>query len=323
VSDPDTPVDTAADVTLAQDDVAQFLSMMSAERGAAENTLDAYRRDLEQFTLWRSRAKLGVTAITTDHMTRYSGFLAAEGLAVTSRMRKLSVLRRFFAFLEAEGLISDNPVEGLVAPKRAPKLPKILSVSEVDQLLATAQAAIALTTDRRERLRALRLYALIEMLYATGMRVTELVSLPRAVLRGDDRVLTIVGKGGRERLVPLNPTAQQALADYLAAELEQMGPRSPSRWLFPSSGDTGHLTRQRLGQELKDLALAAGLPPTRVSPHVLRHAFASHLVDRGADLRAVQQLLGHADIATTEIYTHVLQERLMRLVTEHHPVAKR
>jgi integrase/recombinase XerD len=201
----------------------------------------------------------------------------------------------------------------------------VLSVAEVDRLITAAEERTRSVTGR-ERVRALRLHALLEMLYATGMRVSELITLPANVLAGDPRVLTIRGKGGRERLVPLNDAAQAALARYLAIGENgepDVSRRIASRWLFPSRGAAGHYTRQRLGQELKDLAETAGIDPERVSPHVLRHAFASHLLDRGADLRSVQQLLGHADISTTEIYTHVLEERLKQLVFRHHPLAAR
>jgi integrase/recombinase XerD len=193
-----------------------------------------------------------------------------------------------------------------------------LSVAEVDQLIGAAEARV-MGQEGRDMFRALRFHCLIEILYATGMRVSELVGLPRAVLRGDRRVLTIKGKGGRERLVPLNPKARDALDRYLAVS----GRFDNSQWLFPSKSAEGHVTRQSFAKDLKDVTVEAGLDPERVSPHVLRHAFASHLLDRGADLRAVQQLLGHADISTTEIYTHVLQERLKKLVNEHHPLAKK
>ena len=211
-----------------------------------------------------------------------------------------------------------DPAAGLAGPKRQRPLPRTLSIADVDRLIETAARRIG-GQDGRALFRALRFYCLLEMLYATGMRVTELVSLPRAVLRGDRRVLTIKGKGGRERLVPLNPAARDALDRYLAVS----GRFDNSPWLFASKSAEGHVTRQGFALDLKDLALEAGLDPERVSPHVLRHAFASHLLDRGADLRAVQQLLGHADISTTEIYTHVLQERLKKLVNEHHPLAKK
>jgi integrase/recombinase XerD len=217
---------------------------------------------------------------------------------------------------------ADDPCSAIDSPRLGRPLPKILSLAEVETLLETAKQASEKAADGAAKRRALRLYAALETLYATGLRVSELIALPRNVLTADDRVLTIKGKGGRERLVPLNDTAREVLAAHLAAvrEDEAKG-RGVSPWLFPSSAG-GHLTRQRFGQELKALALASAIDPARVSPHVLRHAFASHLLERGADLRTVQQLLGHADISTTQIYTHVIEERLRRLVEQHHPLAQ-
>ena len=304
--------------------VEMFLDMLAAERGAAANTLAAYRRDLVDFLTFLERREVRVADTGPGEVRRYLQEIADNGLAATSRARKLSALRQFFGFLVAEGWVGEDPTEGLKGPRRARALPKTLSVGEVDGLLETA-AKRAQELDGAERLRALRLHCLLEVLYATGLRVSELVTLPRTLLRGDGRVLTVIGKGGRERLVPLNATARTALMNYLDAlsDSEDDGARRAGhgRWLFPSRGADGHLTRQHFGQELKQVALEAGLDPVRVSPHVLRHAFASHLLDRGADLRAVQQLLGHADISTTQIYTHILEERLSRLVNEHHPLA--
>ena len=251
------------------------------------------------------------------------GWLAASsaaGLSAASRARGLSAVRQLYKFLLAEGHVGADPTHGQSGPRKQRPLPKTLSVAEVDRLIGAA-AARAQTGDGIEHLRALRLHCLIEMLYATGMRVSELVSLPRSVLAGDARVLTIKGKGGRERLVPLNAAARAALDRYLAANSGEG--RITTKWLFASKSAQGHLTRQRFAHDLKLVAEEAGLDPERVSPHVLRHAFASHLLDRGADLRSVQQLLGHADISTTEIYTHVLEERLKKLVHEHHPLAKK
>ena len=302
--------------------LADFLLRMSAERGAASNTLEAYERDLEAFTAFAAAEGLTLAEIEPRHVSAYMQGLATEGLAPATRARRLSAIRQFFRFLEAEGVVPANPAENLTAPGKGRTLPKTLNVAEVDKLLAAAQARVT-EAGPRNRLDALRLSALLELLYATGMRVTELVSLPRRVLAGDDRVLTIKGKGGRERLVPLNPSARDAVAAYLVEEAQRMQAGYPhSKWLFPAHSAEGHVTRQHLGQELKEVAREAGIDPERVSPHVLRHAFASHLLDRGADLRAVQQLLGHADISTTQIYTHVLEERLKALVNEHHPLAK-
>lgn len=300
-----------------------FLEMLAAERGVAANTLEAYRRDLEDFAGFLADGDTALEAARSTHISAYLKALAEDGMAPSSRARRLSALRQFYRFLLSEGRIAEDPSHGIRGPKMGQALPKTLSVSEVDKLIETARNRVAGTAGR-ERFAALRLHCLIEMLYATGMRVSELVSLPRSVLQGDPRVLTIRGKGGRERLVPLNATARAALDRYLEVGRQAedgVAPMLRTRWLFPSRSVDGHLTRQRLAQELKALALEAGLDPRRVSPHVLRHAFASHLLDRGADLRAVQQLLGHADISTTQIYTHVLEERLRRLVLEHHPLA--
>lgn len=295
-----------------------FLDMLEAERGASVNTIDAYRRDIDD--LIRHLDGGGVEAMTAVRadLSAFAVAMGAAGLAPATRARKLSAARQFFKFLVADGHIEDDPAVGLKAPKAHRGLPGTLSVTEVDRLIATARARSDASSND-DRLRCVRVLTVIEMLYASGMRITELVTLPRSVLAGDGIVLTIKGKGGRERIVPLNAPAREALAAYLRLVDEPGGPTS--KWLFPSTGADGHLTRQRVGQDLKDLAMAAGLDPERVSPHVLRHAFASHLLDRGADLRAVQQLLGHADISTTEIYTHVLEERLKKLVFEKHPLA--
>jgi integrase/recombinase XerD len=296
--------------------------MLTAERGAAAHTIEAYTRDLADFLAFlAAKGKTAKTA-TADHLRAYLAGLARKGLAPTSRARKLSAIRQFFRFLLGEGLRADDPCSAIDSPKLGRPLPKILSLAEVETLLETARQASENAEAGTTRRRALRLYAALETLYATGLRVSELIALPRNVLVADDRVLTIKGKGGRERLVPLNEAAQTALQAHLEAVRadEEEGKRA-SPWLFPSTGGQ-HLTRQRFGQELKALALVAGLEPARVSPHVLRHAFASHLLERGADLRTVQQLLGHADISTTQIYTHVIEERLRRLVEQHHPLAQ-
>jgi len=301
-----------------------FLNMLAAERGAAQNTLQAYRRDLDDFRAFLDRRACSLVATKPVEIGAYLRSLSEAGLAPASRARGLSAIRQLFRFLVREGVIAEDPTHGLAGPKRSRSLPKTLSVAEVDRLIAAARRRIERTRGR-DHVRALRLNALIETLYATGLRATELVTLPRSVLAGDGRVLTIKGKGGRERIVPLTPAARAALDCYLnvGREGDGLAPMLRTRWLFASRGTEGHLTRQRLGQDLKELAQEAGLDPERVSPHVLRHAFASHLLDRGADLRSVQQLLGHADISTTQIYTHVLEERLKKLVLEHHPLAAR
>jgi integrase/recombinase XerD len=304
--------------------VEAFLEMLAAERGAAKNTLDAYRRDLEDFLGWLDRQGAELTAARSAHITHYLNEASEAGLAASSRARRLSALRQLFKFLEAEEIIDADPAQRVSAPKKNRTLPKTLSVAEVDRLIAAAQKR-AEGAAGVDRVRAVRLHCLLEMLYATGMRVSELVALPRAALEGDHRVLTIKGKGGRERLVPLNGAARRAMDAYLGlghAEDDDVAPMVATKYLFASRSAEGHLTRQGFAQDLKELALEAGLDPERVSPHVLRHAFASHLLDRGADLRSVQQLLGHADISTTQIYTHVLEERLKRIVLDHHPLAK-
>jgi integrase/recombinase XerD len=302
-------------------ELALFLDMLMAERGAAAHTIEAYRRDLAEFLAFLAAEGLSPTDASAETVRGFLAKLKRRGLAPTSRARKLSALRQFFRFLLAEGLRKDDPCSAIDSPKLGRPLPKILSLAEVETLLAVAAQGAERAADGAPRRRALRLNALLETLYATGLRVSELLGLPRRVLATDDRVLTIKGKGGRERLVPLNDAAREALKAHLAAvEDDEAKGRAPSPWLFPSA--TGALTRQRFGQELKALALASDLEPARVSPHVLRHAFASHLLERGADLRTVQQLLGHADISTTQIYTHVIEERLKRLVEEHHPLAK-
>ncbi|RUO98648.1 site-specific tyrosine recombinase XerD [Hyphomicrobium sp.] len=297
--------------------VADFLAMLSAERGAAANTIEAYRADLEGFIGFLADRGIAPADAVAEDVQAYLGHLASEGQAPSSRARRLSAIKQFYRFLVAEDAIALDPTSTLQGPKKRRALPKVLSVAEVDRLLETSQGQCT-GQEGRAKFRALRFHCLLELLYATGMRVSELVGLPRSVLRGDARVLIIKGKGGRERMVPLNASARQALDDFLAVS----GRFDNSQWLFPSNSTLGHVTRQGFAQDLKDLALAADIAPERVSPHVLRHAFASHLLDRGADLRAVQQLLGHADISTTEIYTHVLQERLKALVNAHHPLAK-
>ena len=296
-----------------------FLEMLAAERGASKNTLSAYARDLADFSVeLRTSGKIIFTA-TSDQLRAYLGRLAKRGLTAASVARHLSAIRQLYRFLYAEGHRGDDPAAAIEGPKRGRSLPKVLSIAEVDGLLEQAHTART-TGSISERLRAARLACLLEVLYATGLRVSELVALPESAARRDQRMLDVRGKGGRERLVPLNNAAKRAMADYLTLRDEAKLGRS--KWLFPSFGEAGHLTRQHFARELKSLASAAGLKSTRVSPHVLRHAFASHLLQNGADLRVVQTLLGHADISTTQIYTHVLAERLKSLVRDLHPLAE-
>jgi integrase/recombinase XerD len=297
-----------------------FLDMIAAERGASANTLDAYRRDLTDFAADLTHAGETIPAANSDALRAHLGRLSERGLATASVARRLSAIRQLYRFLYAEGHRSDDPAAVIEGPKRGRSLPKVLSVKQVDDLLALAREGIK-TEAKAERLRAARLNCLLEVLYATGLRVSELVSLPEAAARRDQRMLVIRGKGGRERLVPLNDQAKRTMTDYLALRTEAK--LDKSKWLFPSFGESGHLSRQHFARELKELAAAAGLKAAQVSPHVLRHAFASHLLQNGADLRVVQTLLGHADISTTQIYTHVLEERLKSLVRDLHPLAEK
>ena len=298
-----------------------FLDMLAAERGAGKNTLDAYTRDLTG--LEESLAAHGrkIANASTDDIRGYLVELAGHGLSAASVARKLSAVRQLYRFLYAEGHRTDDPAAVIEGPKRGRSLPKVLSIKEVDQLLASARERASGASLIGERVRAMRLVCLLEVLYATGLRVSELVALPSSAARRDERMLVIRGKGNRERLVPLNTPARDAMREYLAL-LAENGHKE-TRWLFPSFGESGHLTRQHAARELKELASAAGIAPARVSPHVLRHAFASHLLQNGADLRVVQTLLGHADISTTQIYTHVLEERLKSLVRDLHPLSEK
>jgi integrase/recombinase XerD len=294
-----------------------FLEMLAAERGASPNTLAAYRRDLDDFVAHGGR----LAAATAASIRSYISDLPSRGFAPASQARRLSALRQFFRFLIAEGLRDDDPTTTTDRPKPRRALPKILSVAEVDRLLSAARVdadAPDLTASRR--IAALRVLALLELLYATGLRVSELVSLPASAGRGGRPLIGVTGKGGRERLVPLNPASHAALAAYRAARAE-FG-KAEGKWLFPADSAKGHLTRQAFARDLKGVALRAGLDPAKLSPHVLRHAFATHLLSGGADLRVVQTLLGHADISTTQFYTHVLDERLRQLVNDHHPLAE-
>ena len=296
-----------------------FLDMLASERGAAKNTLEAYRRDLDDFSGDLTAAKRTVSEASSDDLRAHLGRLSKRGLAAASVARRLSAIRQLYRFLYSEGHRADDPAAVIEGPKRGRSLPKVLSIQQVDSLLVQARTGLTAETPP-ERLRAARLACLLEVLYATGLRVSELVALPESAARRDQRMLVVRGKGGRERLVPLNDAAKRAMTDYLALRAEAKADKS--KWLFPSFAESGHLSRQHFARELKSLAAAAGLKPAQVSPHVLRHAFASHLLQNGADLRVVQTLLGHADISTTQIYTHVLEERLKSLVRDLHPLAE-
>jgi integrase/recombinase XerD len=305
-----------------------FLDMLAAEQGAGENTLDAYRRDLTDFSDFLARSGQSFANAETQGLRDYLADLDARGFKSSSVARRLSAMRHLFRFLLNERIRSDDPAAVLSGPKRGRVLPKVLSIAEVDRLLVRAKAlSEAPEATASQRLRAIRLYCLLEVLYATGLRVSELVALPSSAARRDAPMIVVRGKGNKERLVPLNEASRQAMADYLAAA-EAMAADSKktgvgSKWLFPSFGESGHLTRQHFARDLKELAASAGLPPRLVSPHVLRHAFASHLLHNGADLRIVQTLLGHTDISTTQIYTHVVEERLKSLVRDLHPLAEK
>lgn len=303
--------------------VETFLEAQAAEAGAARNTILGYGRDLEDFLAWMAHHGHSLARAERDTIEAYLIACEAQGLSRATRARRLSSIRQLFRFAYEEGWRGDNPAIRIAGPGRQARLPKTLGVDEVEALLEAARDQGRNLDDQ------VRNRCLMELLYATGMRVSELVSLPVAAARGDPRMLLIRGKGDKERMVPLSPPARAALADWLARrdaaqEEARVKHRKPlSRFLFPSSGKEGHLTRQGFHGLLKDIAVAAGISPARVTPHVLRHAFATHLLQGGADLRAIQTLLGHADLSTTEIYTHVLDERLRDLVLSHHPLAHR
>ncbi|HEY9020532.1 MAG TPA: site-specific tyrosine recombinase XerD [Paracoccaceae bacterium] len=300
--------------------ISAFLEAQAAELGAATNTLLAYGRDLKDFADWLE-GRRDFPRATRDDVEAYLIHCDAQGLAKSTRARRLSAIKQLYRFAFEEGWRTDNPAIQISGPGRDQRLPKVLSVDEVDRLL---QAARALGRNREDRVRNT---CLMELLYATGMRVSELVSLPVTAARGDPRMLLIMGKGGKERMVPLSPPARAAMSLWL--DLRDSGQdalrakgKPASKFLFPSSGRLGHLTRHRFYLLIKDIAVQAGISPAKVTPHTLRHAFATHLLANGADLRAIQTLLGHADVATTEIYTHVLDERLTALVMDHHPLAR-
>lgn len=291
-----------------------FLEMLVAERGASANTMAAYRRDLEDFAAFAMQRGVVPENADTSVLQTYVASQSDAGLSPRTTARRLSTLRQYFGFLYAEGLRADDPTASVASPKQPRPLPKLLSEEEVDRLLAGAH--------RRTGPEGLRLAALLEMLYATGLRVSELVSLPLAAVARDPRLIVVTGKGGKERMVPLSEPARQAIAAYRDVRAHFLPEGTESRFLFPSRGRDGYLTRHRFAQMLKELAAEVGLSPSKVSPHVLRHAFATHLLNHGADLRSVQKMLGHSDISTTQIYTHVMDERMRALVNEHHPLAK-
>ena len=296
-------------------EVDDYLDMLAAERGAGANTLEAYRRDLTDYLAYLAQAGTSIGAADTATLRGFVAELERRGFAPATAARRLSCVRGFHKFLFAEGIATRDPSAPVSGPRRGRPLPKVLSVAEVDRLLTLShEAASRPDQPPGPARRARRMACLLELLYATGLRVSELVALPRSAARSGTRVLLVKGKGGRERLIPLTEAACGAMAAHLPAVPED------SPWLFPAESESGHLTRQAFARDLKDAAAAAGLRADKVSPHVLRHAFASHLLHNGADLRIVQELLGHADISTTQIYTHVLDDRLKAMVRDLHPL---
>ena len=300
--------------------MSTFLDAQAAELGAATNTQLAYARDLKDFAEYLSGRNLSFENATRDHIEAYLIFCDAQGLAKSTRARRLSAIKQLYRFCFEEGWRGDNPAIKIAGPGKDKRLPKTLSMGEVDGLLAAARVVGRSPTDR------MRNTCLMELLYATGMRVSELVSLPISTVRGNPSMLLIRGKGDKERMVPLSPPARDALTEWLETldnlqETERLKGKTVSRFLFPSRSKEGHLTRHRFYILIKELSVYAGVSPAKVTPHTLRHAFATHLLENGADIRSIQTLLGHADVATTEIYTHVLEARLQELVLKHHPLA--
>lgn len=308
------------------DSIHSFLDMITAERGAAMNTRAAYERDLTDVHLYLQKVGADINTASTDSLRGYIDHLVSKNnsknkssdkIAVRTVARRLSALRQFYKFLVSESMREDDPTSTIESPKQGRVLPKVLSEDEVMNLIETAAAP--------STAESARLVTLLEMIYSSGLRVSELVGLPISAIQENEEFLMIEGKGGRERIVPLSDAARKALRDYMAVRDQFISPEdtgSQAMWLFPSrTSVAGHLTRQRFAQLLKDLARAANMEPGKVSPHVLRHAFATHLLKNGADLRSVQKMLGHADIATTQIYTHIIGENLKKTVSEKHPLS--
>ncbi len=293
--------------------IEAFLEMMSAERGASFNTLAAYRRDLDDACAFLDRP---ILSAASDDLRGYLSDLTRRGFAPASQARRLSALRQLYRFLFLEGLRTDDPTSTLDAPKKMRDLPGTLSEAEIGRLLSLAEEEAAAGSEE-----AIRLHALVELLYASGLRVSELVALPVTIARRRERFFMVRGKGGKDRMVPLSNPADAALTRWLSIR-DGDAKRAESPFLFPANSEAGHVPRQVFGRELKALGARAGIAAARLSPHVIRHAFASHLLEGGADLRAVQQLLGHSDISTTQIYTHVLEKRLVETVERHHPLAR-
>ncbi len=299
-----------------------FLEMIAAERGSAKNTIEAYTRDLRDYFEFLSTKKIDILAASSQDIRVWLDDLGARGLTTASAARRLSCVRQFHRFLYSENHRSDDPTAVIEGPKRGRPLPKILSVDEVDRLMKTAAEGIDdETRPIINRVRAARMHCLLEVLYGTGLRVSELVALPMRAAHARDPLLVIKGKGGRERLVPLSDAARASIQKWRELLVFRFPAIANAPWLFPSESESGHLTRQAFARDLKDIAVATGISPSRVSPHVLRHAFASHLLQNGADLRIVQELLGHADVSTTQIYTHILDERMKSMVRDLHPLS--
>ena len=292
-----------------QNEIDSFLEMLVAERGASPRTVDSYRRDLTDFNAFLAVKDIRMIKAKRVDIQAYMQQLARQMSAPKTQARRLSAIREFYRFLFSENRITKNPADYLISPKVGKPLPKYLSESEVKALLSTAEKE------------DIRIYALLEVLYATGLRVSELVGLPMTAIRWDERTLAVIGKGNKERIVPLNEPAIQALDRWSISRETRIPVGRVNKWLFPSASKTGHLTRDGFFKHLKQIALSSGIDPNRVSPHVFRHSFASHLIAHDADLRSVQKMLGHADIATTEIYTHVLADRLKKVVEKSHPLA--
>lgn len=304
--------------------IATFLDAQAAEAGAARNTILGYGRDLSDFADWLMARNLTLDDVSRGQIIDYLAHCEAQGLARSTRARRLSAIRQLTRFALEEGWREDDPAIRIQGPGKTQRLPKILSQTEVTVLLDAVPRTGRTEADRT------RNRCLIELLYATGMRVSELVSLPVAATRGDPLLLLIRGKGGKERMVPLSGPARDALGAWLAlrdgaardSALGKLVAGNGARFLFPAASKAGHMARKSMNDLIRDLAIAAGIDPARVTPHVIRHAFATHLLEGGADLRAIQTLLGHADLSTTEIYTHVLDQRMRDLVLNHHPLSR-
>jgi integrase/recombinase XerD len=297
--------------------IDSFLNMLVAERGATVNTVSAYLNDISHFKKYLIENEINskIESCSKDSIANYIKYLSKNGLNPRTVTRRLSSLRQFFLFLQSENHRSDNPTNNVDGPRQIKSLPKLLSEEEVEQLFEQANQMVGPE--------GIRLVCLLEIVYASGLRVSELISLPNTALSQDQNILLVRGKGGKERLVPLTISAIDSINTYREVRHVFLKSNRESKFLFPSRSKEGFLTRRRVGQLLKDLAIASNINPQKVSPHVLRHAFATHLLDHGADLRSLQKMLGHADISTTQIYTHVLSKRLMSVVSSHHPLAKK